>query len=59
MLARCEEVTEEQLVDEDILNRGDFIVTRIVWDAEKEKFHDHFGIIQSRYTCSIDYFLSD
>ena len=56
MLARCEEVTEEQLVDEDILNRGDFIVTRIVWDAEKEKFHDHFGIIQSRYTCSIDYF---
>ena len=59
MLARCEEITEEQLLDADILNRGDLIVARIVWNEDKEQFHDHFGIIQSRCNCSIDYFLSN
>jgi len=48
MLARCEEITEEQLLDADILDRGDFIVARIVWNEDKEQFHDHFAIIQSR-----------
>ena len=59
MLARREEVTEEQLIDADILNSGDLIVTRIIWDEDKEKFHDHFAIVQSRCNCSIDYFLSN
>ena len=48
MLARCEELTPDLLEDEDRLDRGDFIIARIVWNEEKQKFHDHSAIIENR-----------
>ena len=48
MLSRCEELNAELLYDEDRLDRGDFIIARIVWNEEKHKFHDHSAIIENR-----------
>ena len=48
MLARCEELTPDLLEDEDRLDRGDFVIARIVWNEEKQKFHDHSAIIENR-----------
>ena len=52
MFSRCEELEPEMLYDEDRLDRGDFIIARVVWkritDEDEEKFHDHWVIINER-----------
>ena len=48
MFSRCEEVNATMLYDNDRLDRGDFIVARIVWDKQKEKYHDHWVFLQER-----------
>ena len=54
VFSRCEEVTKEDLKDVDNLDRGDFIIARIIWDGDKEKYHDHWAIVKERY--SSEYF---
>ena len=48
MLSRCKEMTADLLNDINGLCRGDFIIARIIWDEEKQKFHDHFAVIENR-----------
>ena len=52
MFSRCEALEPEMLYDEDRLDRGDFIIARVVWkritDEDEEKFHDHWVIINER-----------
>ena len=48
MLSRCEEINANLLKDVNRLFRGDFIIARIIWDEEKQKFHDHFAVIENR-----------
>ena len=52
MFSRCEELEPEMLYDEDMLDRGDFIIARVVWkritDEDEEKYHDHWVIINER-----------
>jgi len=60
VFSRCEEVTEEVLLDEDHLDRGDFIIGRVIWDGDKEKYHDHWAIVTERKEDGIDVvFFSD
>ena len=40
------EVTEENI--DSILNRGDFLVARRIWDKAEGKCHDHFVFIKER-----------
>ena len=55
MFSRCEEITPETLYDEDRLDRGDFVIARVVWKRitkikkdNKQKHHDHWVIINER-----------
>ena len=52
MFSRCELLEPEMLYDEDRLDRGDFIIARVVWkritDDDEEKYHDHWVIINER-----------
>ena len=48
MLSRCNEINADLLKDVNKLFRGDFIIARIIWDEEKQKFHDHFAVIENR-----------
>ena len=55
LFERCEVLDVEKLHDEDRLDRGDFLIARIVLkkksddDEEEEKFHDHWVIVDQRY----------
>ena len=55
LFSRCEVLDVELLHDEDRLDRGDFLIARIVLkkksddDEEEEKFHDHWVIVDQRY----------
>ena len=52
MFSRCELLEPEMLYDEDRLDRGDFIIARVVWkritDDDEQKHHDHWVIINER-----------
>ena len=48
MFSRCEEVEPSMLLQEDHLDRGDFIIARMVWDDDKEKYHDHWTFVLER-----------
>ena len=48
IFSRCEEVKRKDLEDEDHLDRGDFIIARVIWDGDKEKYHDHWAIVNER-----------
>ena len=52
MFSRCEDLTPEMLYDEDRLDRGDFVIARVVWkritDDDEQKHHDHWVIINER-----------
>ena len=52
MFSRCEELTPEMMLDEDRLDRGDFVIARVVWkritNDEEQKHHDHWAIIKER-----------
>ena len=55
LFSRCEVLDVEMLHDEDRLDRGDFLIARVVLkkksdDEEEEKFHDHWVIVDQRYT---------
>ena len=54
LFSRCEVLDVEMLHDEDRLDRGDFLIARVVFkkksdDEEEEKFHDHWVIVDQRY----------
>ena len=49
LFSRCEEVKDEDFDDEERLDRGDFLIARIVWDLSMEKYHDHWTIVKERY----------
>ena len=48
MFSRCEVLEADQLCEEDHLDRGDFIIARMIWDEDKEKYHDHWAIVNER-----------
>ena len=48
MFSRCEEVGPDMLNQEDHLDRGDFVIARMVWDEDKEKYHDHWSFVLER-----------
>ena len=48
LFSRCEELTGGDLESEDRIDVGDFIIGRTVWDAKKEKYHDHSGFVIER-----------
>ena len=58
VFSRCEEVTEDMFEDADRLDRGDFIITRIIWDGDKEKYHDHYAIVDERFILTIEYIIT-
>ena len=37
MFSRCEELTTEMLSDEDRLDKGDFIIARVIWNAKTDE----------------------
>ena len=49
MFGRAEEIGTRSLYDKDKLDRGDFIIARIIWDEDKEKYHDHQAFVKQRY----------
>ena len=50
LFSRCEEIKlKEDFVDEERLDRGDFLIARIIWDLSLEKYHDHWTIVKERY----------
>ena len=48
MFSRCEEVEAGTINHEDNLDRGDFFIARMVWDEDKEKYHDHWSFVFER-----------
>lgn len=54
MFSRCEILETEMLYDEDRLDRGDFVIARVVLkkivdgDDDEGKYHDHWAIINER-----------
>ena len=48
LFSRCEELTGCDLESKDSIDVGDFIIGRTVWDAKKEKYHDHSGFVIER-----------
>ena len=50
LFSRCEEIKlKEDFVDDERLDRGDFLIARIIWDLGLEKYHDHWTIVKERY----------
>ena len=50
LFSRCEEIKlKEDFVDEERLDRGDFLIARMIWDLSLEKYHDHWTIVKERY----------
>ena len=37
MFSRCEELTPEMLFDEDRLDRGDFVIARVIWNVKSDE----------------------
>ena len=53
LFARCEVLDTKMLYDEDRLDRGDFIIARVVLkkrddDDKEDKYHDHWVIVDRR-----------
>ena len=48
LTSRCEEISVESLHDPLVLNKNDFLIARIFWDRNDEKYHDHWAFVLQR-----------
>ena len=54
LFLRCEELDVTMLKDEEKLDRGDFVIARVILNFDEEDkghktFHDHWVIVDQRY----------
>ena len=48
LTSRCEEISVKSLHDPLVLNKNDFLIARIFWDRNDEKYHDHWAFVLQR-----------
>ena len=59
LISRCEEVSVESLHDPTKFDKNDFLIARIFWDRNENKYHDHWAFLDKRQENGFEKFVKD